>query len=64
VLKEPGGELDDRGLVIRARRSSRSGEQNVLFLSAARDGSAHTTALGLGQYRVEHGTGERSRSAA
>src|SRR6185369_8520619 len=58
VLKEPGGELDDRGLVIPGAPVFAPGEQSVLFLSAARDGSAHTTALGLGQYRVENGTGE------
>ena len=58
VLKEPGGELDDRGLVIPGAPVFVPGQQSVLFLSAARDGSAHTTALGLGQYRVENGTGE------
>ena len=55
VLKQPGGELDDRGLVIPGSPVFTRGEQNVLFLSAGRDGTARTTALGLGQFRVVAG---------
>src|SRR5690349_23155970 len=36
VLKQPGGELDDRGLVIPGSPVFTVGERNVLFLSAAR----------------------------
>jgi hypothetical protein len=57
VLKQPGGELPDRGLVIPGSPVFTRGEHNLLFLSAARDGSAHTTALGLGQFRLVPGAG-------
>jgi hypothetical protein len=56
VLKQPGGELADRGLVIPGSPVFAPGERNLLFVSAARDGSARTTALGLGQYRLAAGT--------
>jgi hypothetical protein len=52
VLKQPGGELADRGLVIPGSPEFVVGDRNVLFLSAARDGTARTTALGLGQFRI------------
>jgi hypothetical protein len=55
VLKQPGGELDDRGLVIPGSPVFTRGERNVLFLSAGRDGTARTTALGLGQFRLVAG---------
>src|SRR5262245_58552531 len=55
VLKQPGGDLDDRGLVIPGSPVFVTGERNLLFLSAARDGTAHTTALGLGQFRLGRG---------
>ncbi len=55
VLKQPGGELDDRGLVIPGSPVFTRGERNLLFLSAARDGTARTTAFGLGQYRLASG---------
>jgi hypothetical protein len=57
VLKQPGGELDDRGFVVPGSPVFARGERNLLFLSAARDGTARTTALGLGQYRLERGAG-------
>ena len=52
VLKQPGGELADRGLVIFGSPTFTRGERNLLFLSAGSDGTARTTALGLGQFRV------------
>ncbi|MGH7894963.1 MAG: matrixin family metalloprotease [Candidatus Binatia bacterium] len=55
VLKQPGGELADRGLVIPGSPAFTVGERDLLFLSAARDGSARTTALGLGQFRLTTG---------
>src|SRR5262245_15918418 len=51
VLKQPGGELADRGLVIPGSPVFVAGERNLLFLSAGRDG----TALGLGQFRLGPG---------
>jgi len=55
VLKQPGGELAERGLVIPGSPVFVRGERNLLFLSAARDGTARTTALGLGQFRLAPG---------
>jgi hypothetical protein len=55
VLKQPGGELAERGLVIPGSPVFTRGERNLLFLSAGRDGTARTTALGLGQYRLASG---------
>jgi hypothetical protein len=52
VLKQPGGELEDRGLVIPGAPEFTRGERSLLFLSAGRDGAAQTTALGLGRYRL------------
>ena len=52
TLKQPGGELADRGLVIPGSPTFTTGDRNLLFLSVARDGTAHTTALGLGQFRI------------
>jgi hypothetical protein len=57
VLKQPGGELAERGLVIPGSPVFSRGERNLLFLSAAYDGTARTTALGLGQYRLDAGDG-------
>ena len=56
VLKQPGGELADRGLVISGSPAFTRGERDLLFLSAAADGTARTTALGLGQFRVAAST--------
>jgi hypothetical protein len=56
VLKQPGGDLEDRGLVIPGSPVFAVGERDLLFLSAAHDGTARTTALGLGQYRLVAGT--------
>src|SRR5262245_45040327 len=39
VLKQPGGELAERGLVIPGSPTFTRGERNLLFLSAARDGT-------------------------
>jgi hypothetical protein len=55
TLKQPGGELAERGLVIPGSPVFTRGERNLLFLSAGRDGTARTTALGLGQYRLASG---------
>jgi hypothetical protein len=61
VLKQPGGELAERGLVIPGSPTFTRGERNLLFLSAARDGTARTTALGMGQYRLTpDGAAERT----
>jgi matrixin len=64
VLKQPGGELADRGLVIPGSPIFKPGERNLLFLSAARDGTARTTALGLGQFRLSADDGMAERTVS
>src|SRR3989442_1611368 len=50
TLKEPGGRIGGRTLWIAGAPRFRTGERQLLFLSAAADGTAHTTALGMGQF--------------
>src|SRR3989454_4638650 len=50
TLKEPGGSIGGRALWIAGAPRFRTGERQLLFLSAAADGTAHTTALGMGQF--------------
>src|SRR3989442_8501304 len=50
ALREPGGRIGDRTLWIAGAPRFRTGERQLLFLSAAADGTAHTTALGMGQF--------------
>ena len=52
TLKQPGGQLGGRGLWIAGSPEFARGERQMLFLSAARDGTARTTALGLGQFTL------------
>jgi len=52
VLRQPGGELADRGLVVPGAPVFRVGERQVLFLTERADGTLQTTALGLGQFRI------------
>jgi hypothetical protein len=52
TLKQPGGQIDGRGFWIPGSPSFRRGERQLLFLSASGDGTARTTALGLGQFRL------------
>ena len=52
VLKQPGGSVDGRGMWIAGSPTFTVGERDLLFLSAARDGTARTTAFGMGQFRV------------
>jgi hypothetical protein len=52
TLKQPGGQLGERGLWIAGSPHFVRGERQLLFLSAARDGTARTTALGLGQFTL------------
>jgi hypothetical protein len=55
TLKQPGGRLADRALWIPGSPTFRVGERQLLFLSAHRDGTARTTAFGMGQFLVrEH----------
>jgi hypothetical protein len=53
VLKQPGGSVDGRGMWIAGSPTFHVGERDLLFLSAARDGTARTTAFGMGQFRIE-----------
>src|SRR3989442_4929814 len=50
TLKEPGGSIGGRMLWIAGAPRFRTGERQLLFLSAAADGTARTTALGMGQF--------------
>ena len=52
TLKQPGGLIGERGLWIAGSPRFVRGERQMLFLSAARDGTARTTALGLGQFTL------------
>ena len=52
TLKQPGGQLGARGMWIAGSPHFTRGERQMLFLSAARDGTARTTALGLGQFTL------------
>ena len=50
TLKQPGGRLGARMLWIAGSPTFRVGERQLLFLSAHRDGTARTTAFGMGQF--------------
>ncbi len=52
TLKQAGGQIGERGLWIAGSPRFVRGERQMLFLSAARDGTARTTALGLGQFML------------
>ncbi len=60
TLKQPGGELETRGFWLAGSPGFRIGQRNLLFLSAHRDGTARTTALGMGQFVLDtdRATGE------
>jgi len=60
TLVQPGGRLGDRLLWIAGSPRFRVGERQLLFLTAARDGTARTTAFGMGQFvlRPHPRTGE------
>lgn len=53
VLRQPGGTLPDRSFYIAGSPTFSTGERHLLFLSAHHDGTARTTAFGLGQFRIE-----------
>lgn len=52
VLRQPGGQVGDQTMWIAGSPRFVVGDRDLLFLSAQRDGTARTTALALGQYRV------------
>jgi len=52
TLKQPGGRLGDRVLWIAGSPRFRVGERQLLFLSAHIDGTARTTAFGMGQFTL------------
>jgi Matrixin/Thrombospondin type 3 repeat len=56
TIKQPGGMLHGRMQWIAGSPRFGVGERQLLFLSARRDGTARTTALGMGQFAlVQHG---------
>ena len=52
VLKQPGGSVGGRQLWVAGSPSFTVGDRELLFLSAYRDGTARTTALGMGQFHL------------
>src|SRR6266852_601001 len=50
TLKQPGGSIGGRTLWIAGSPRFRTGERQLVFVSAAADGTARTTALGMGQF--------------
>src|SRR5207247_10669756 len=50
TLEPPGGGIGGRAVWIAGGPRFRTGERQLLFLSAAADGTARTTALGMGQF--------------
>jgi hypothetical protein len=52
TLKQPGGRLGGRQMWIAGSPRFRTGERQLLFLTAHRDGTARTSALGLGQFAL------------
>src|SRR5262249_46534228 len=52
TLKQPGGRIGDRMLWIAGSPRFTQGERQLLFVSAHRDGTARTTAFGLGQFSL------------
>jgi hypothetical protein len=52
TLKQPGGRLGERAEWIAASPTFTNGERQLVFLSAHGDGTARTTAFGMGQFLV------------
>jgi hypothetical protein len=52
TLRQPGGQVGGRGFWIPGSPRFARGDRQLLFLSAHADGTARTTALGLGQFRL------------
>ena len=52
VLKQPGGRVSGRQLWLAGSPTFTVGDRELLFLSAYRDGTARTTALGMGQFHL------------
>jgi hypothetical protein len=52
TLKQPGGRLGDRVQWIAGSPRFAKGERQLVFVSAHRDGTARTTAFGMGQFVV------------
>ena len=50
VLKQPGGQLDSRGLWIAGSPEFAVGQRDLLFVVAHRDGTARTAYFGMGQF--------------
>ncbi|HSV06787.1 MAG TPA: matrixin family metalloprotease [Candidatus Binatus sp.] len=50
TLRQPGGQVGGRGFWIPGGARFATGERQLLFLSAHRDGTLRTTALGMGQF--------------
>ncbi len=70
TLKQPGGRLGERIEWIAGSPRFTNGERQLVFLSAHRDGTARTTAFGMGQFlvvphpRTREATAERRLDAS
>ena len=53
TLQQPGGRVGDRAMWIAGSPEFATGERDLLFLSAHHDGTARTTAFGMGQFRLK-----------
>src|SRR5438552_10666800 len=60
TLRQPGGQVGDRGLWIPGGARFATGERQLLFLSVHHDGTVATTPLRLGQ--LLHGPHPRTRA--
>jgi len=52
TLKQPGGSIGGRGFWIAGSPQFYVGDRELLFLSAHHDGTARTTAFGMGQFHL------------
>lgn len=52
TLRQPGGAVDGKSMWIAGSPEFRTGERDLLFVSAHHDGTARVTAFGMGQFRL------------
>lgn len=52
TLQQPGGRVGEQAMWLAGSPEFARGERDLLFLSAHHDGTARTTALGMGQFRL------------
>lgn len=55
VLRQPGGRVADREVLVFGAPDFSVGQQAIFFLNTDRDGSLHVAHLNLGYYRIDNG---------